>query len=413
MISAQQILVVETDGRLAGETEAALLAIAGMRTSVQSVSDPHRAIEAARSRRPQLVVLDAALGESVLRTLFEELRAVAPESTAVVAFQSRLFDADSEGGSQFMIEALRAGAKDFLRRPLSTEDLQQLLGRLNASPMSVSAKLGKIILFASNKGGVGKSTLAVNVAARLAQSRRGKVLLLDSSLQLGVCATMLNLKPKATLADAVYERQRLDEILLTQLTTPHSCGLDLLASPSDPVLAAQIDDDGITRVLHLARRTYDFVIIDSFPVLDRAVMAMLDLADRTYLVFENVVPTLIGARQFLSLLKGLQIPPDKLRIVLNRYSLKAGCLRESAVATQLDRSIDQAVPFDHKMLLAANLGVPYALRATRWTRLGRALLNLVDDVAELANDKATRRASRANGSLEATYTDLEIEESVT
>ena len=89
---------------------------------------------------------------------------------------------------------------------------------------------------------------------------------------------------------------------------PHSSGLHLLAAPADAVEAADIDDEVLSRILTLARRTYDFVLVDTFPMLDRAIVAVLDLSDRAYVVLENVVPTLLGAVKLVEVLRGLGLP---------------------------------------------------------------------------------------------------------
>ena len=122
-----------------------------------------------------------------------------------------------------------------------------------------------------------------------------RVLLVDASLQMGVCASLLDLTPTTSLSDVVREKDRLDETLIRQLAMPHSSGLHLLAAPADAVEAADIDDEVISRILTLARHTYDFVMVDTFPMLDRAIVAVLDLSDRAYVVLENVVPTVLGA----------------------------------------------------------------------------------------------------------------------
>ena len=163
--------------------------------------------------------------------------------------------------------------------------------------------MGRVVCFVSNKGGVGKSTTAVNAACGLALRHPGRVLLVDASLQMGVGASLLDLTPATSLLDVVREADRLDEILLRQLAAPHSSGLHLLAAPDDAVAASEIDDEIISRLVTLARRTYDFVIVDTFPMLDRAMVAVLDHSDRAYVVLENVVPTVLGGVKFLQVLK--------------------------------------------------------------------------------------------------------------
>ena len=141
---------------------------------------------------------------------------------------------------------------------------------------------------------------------------------------MGVCAVQLNLQPEATLVDAWNERDRLDEQLLRQLMTEHESGLHVMCAPPSAIEAAEIDDAFLSRVLLMARRTYDYVIIDTFPMFDRTVMTILDLCDQSYIVVENVVPTLQMVKGFFTLLEEFSIPLEQQRIVLNRYSSKSG-----------------------------------------------------------------------------------------
>src|SRR5262249_29585563 len=155
-----------------------------------------------------------------------------------------------------IIELLRADVQDFLRRPLSATELRAVFDRLFARPAAApSGDRGRVVSFVSNKGGVGKSTLAVNVACGLALRHPDEVLLIDTSLQIGTCAVMLDLKPSASIVDAVRERDRLDATLLRNLTLKHGTGLRLLAAPADALEASEVDDAALARVLNLARRS--------------------------------------------------------------------------------------------------------------------------------------------------------------
>ena len=225
--------------------------------------------------------------------------------------------------------------KDFLRRPVSSSEVAELLRRIERSALRQTGRVGKIVSFVSNKGGVGKSTLAVNAACGLAMRHPGGVLLVDASLQMGDCASLLDLTPTASLIDAARESGRLDETLIRQLAMPHSSGLHLLAAPPDPIEAGEMDDEVLTRILTLARHTYDFVLVDTFPMLDRAMVAVLDLSDRAYVVLENVVPTLLGGVKFVEVLQGLGVSRQRQRIVLNRYTTLPGSVQPADVAERL------------------------------------------------------------------------------
>jgi pilus assembly protein CpaE len=290
------LLVVSSDPRLAEEVEAALSSLGESRPVMYSAPDMRQGLEAARNRRPELALIEMGLDLRPLRAFADEMSVTAPETVVAAVFRQDCFDAEVSESAVF-IEAVRAGVKDFLRRPISSTELDELLHRLLRSPRGPVAQFGKIVGFMSNKGGVGKSTLAVNTAVALAARHPDRVLLVDASVQMGVCASMLDLRPTASIADAVRQRHRLDETLIRQLATPHSSGLHLLAAPADPLEAGDLDDDVISRILTLARRAYAYVLVDTFPLFDRINVAVLDLCDRVMLVFENVVPTLQGAVQ--------------------------------------------------------------------------------------------------------------------
>lgn len=388
MPASLTILVVGGDAKLPKEFDMALAGIAGGQAAVVHFANDHRqGAEAARCRHPDLVLVEMTADLASLRLFADELAATALSLPVAAVFHPSIFGHDVSE-SAIMIEAIRAGMRDFLRRPLSSADLEQLLDRLGRRPTTALTRLGTVVSFVSNKGGVGKSTMAVNVACGLARTRPRRVLLIDASLQLGVCASTLDLQAEATLTDAVRQRQRLDETLLRQLATPHSCGLDLLAAPRDAVEAGEVDDEVMARIVTLARRSYDFVVVDSFPLVDRIMMAVLDLSDRIYIVVEAMVPTVLGGVKLCQLLDSLGISRDKQRVVLNRYARFAGNLHPTDVAQRLGREVDYIVPFAKKQLAATNLGRPLILHVGRWfSSFGRVMHQMVDDVAAMREQK--------------------------
>ena len=209
------------------------------------------------------------------------------------------------------------------------------------------------------------------------------MLLIDGSLQMGVCASLLDLTPATSLSDVVREAGRLDETLIRQLAVPHASGLHLLAAPENAVEAAEIDDEVVSRLLTLARRAYDFVIVDTFPMLDRAMVAVLDLSDRVYVVVENVVPTVVGAVKMLELLRGLGVSQERVRVLLNRFTTLPGSVSAADVANRLGHGVDHVIPFDKGIVVAANTGEPYVLHPRRLFGCGRQLQHLVDELDEM------------------------------
>ena len=379
-VLSPKVLLVSQDPRLAGELRDAFASIANVRPVIASAADFRQGVEAVRSRRPDLVLVELDADVQRLGTFVEEAAIASPESHVVAVFHPNVFHHGEGTESEFLLAGVRAGVRDFLRRPLSSADVSRLFERLGRSAPSRAQRAGKVVAFMANKGGVGKSTLSTNVAVGLALRHPGRVLLIDGSLQMGVCSPMLDLEPATTITDAVRQRDRLDERLLRELAVPHKSGLHLLACPNDALEAAEVDEHVVTRILTLARRTYDYVVIDTFPMVDPVMMAVLDLAETVYVVTESTVPVIRGAVKLIELLDQLAVPKSRRKLILNRYSSFAGNLRPADVAERLGQPVDHLIPYEKKLLVAANLGVPFMMNAGRFSSFARAMRAMIGEI---------------------------------
>jgi pilus assembly protein CpaE len=379
-----QILFVGNDPALPNEVHSALAGIPNWRTVAHFAADEDEALEVASNRNPQLICLEMSSDTRGLTSFAREIHASLPE-TVVVAMYSPLAFGPEQSESAMIIEVLRANVQDFLRRPLSSTELRPLLDRVFQPRVAPRKVPGRVMSFMSNKGGVGKSTLSVNTACDLAVRHPGQVLLIDSSLQLGSCGLMLDLTSQSTLTDAVREKERLDETLLRRLTTRHACGLHLLASPKDAMEGAEVDDASFARVLNVARRTFDYIVIDTFPILDSLMLSLLDIADLVYIVFQGAVPNVVGIVKLLSVFDALGLPPERQRLVLNQnYPRFPGILTPGDIERRLGRPLDYVFPYQKRLLVAMNTGVPYILKSMRFLGFGKEMSALVDDIVESA-----------------------------
>ena len=386
-MNSPRILVHRLDETLDDEVRAAIVGAGVGNSSLHVHADLRSTINAAIDFQPSVVMLEIQDNFEELKTLVEETTAVVPDAAIIGVYDVNQI-ANNQSESSLMIRSLRIGVEDFLKRPIASPDFRQVIQTRLASRKTKVSTHGKLISFISNKGGVGKSTSAVNVAVEMALESPGRVALIDCSLQMGVCAVQLNLQPEATLVDAWQERERLDEQLLKQLMTIHESGLHVLAAPSSAIDAADVDDAFLSRILLMARRSYDYVIIDTFPMFDRVVMTILDLSDQAVIVVENVVPTLQTVKGFFSLLQEFDYPESRQRILLNRFSSKHGAPRVSDVANYLGRQPDYVIPYDHRILRAANTGNPFVSKAGRWSRSAAAIRSMTSDLKSRTDDQA-------------------------
>jgi len=404
-------LLVGRDRSLEDEFRAALSGVPDVHGVVYVAETYRQALDIARGRQPNFVVIDIDRDAGEIAALSKDLHDVIPAAAIAGAYKLDGFE-PGQSESATIIELVRAHVRDFLRRPLSATELRAVLDRLSSRlAPAAPPERGRIVSLVSNKGGVGKSTLAVNVGCTLALRHPDDVLLIDASLQVGACAMLLDLKPTTSIVDAIRERDRLDVTLLRNLTLKHGSGLRLLAAPADALEGSEVDDEAIARILHLARRAFTFVIVDTFPILDNVLMTTLDLTDTAYVVVQGTAPAVAGIARLLPVLEGLGFQPARQRLVLNyNYEPFLGNLRPADIANRLQRTVDFVVPYDKGVLTSMNTGTPRVIHASRWQRFKRAIVQVVEDLetaavarsmesghddVRLASDRETPLARRA------------------
>lgn len=385
MENTLQVVLSSVDSAVVEEFRQAMAAIPGRPSVVHTCKSNQEALEFAISRGCQVVCvpLPPPHERGDLRAFVAEMKRLAPGATTVAYYDpARL--AERSLDSSEVIELFRSHVGDLLRRPFASSEIRQLFDRMFNNHAADGSARAPVVSFISNKGGVGKSTISVNVACELARTNPGRVLLIDASLQMGTCALMLALQPAATIADAVREKDRLDETLLRQIAVSHECGLDLLAAPEDALAASIVDDSSLSRVIQVARRAYDYVIIDTFPVLDASVISILDSSNLACVVLSGMVPSLAGTIRLLPLLGEIGFPRSRTRILLNRnMDSFPSNLTQSQIEEQLGTEIDLTFPYQRRMLMATNLGEPLILGMRRWFQFGQNTLGTEIDLTFL------------------------------
>lgn len=348
-----------------------------------------RGVETVRDRAPEICVIDLEGSLESILGASEELTRTAAGTLLVGAY--RPDSAQALERHDDWIGLMRSGLRDFLRRPVSSQELADVLERQVLGQTAQQAT-GRVACFAGNKGGVGKSTLAVNSSVLLANRHPGRVLLVDASMQLGSCAAMLDLEPQATIVDAARELYRLDETLLRSLAEEHESGLQLLAAPRDASESGLLDETSLGRILAVARRAYDWVVIDTFPLLDNLALTVLDFSDRVWVATSSGVPAVRGVASYLSLIERLGVPRERVRLVLNGVQRPfPGALNAGSLEERLGRPIDVQVPHSRRFLVSNDSGRVMVQGAPGWSRPKRAISRIAKDLESLPLRRAAAK----------------------
>lgn len=272
---------------------------------------------------------------------------------------------------EYVRRSMRAGAKDYLFKPVSAEALEASVVQVyEASHERVSkntvailqnhfTRQSRAVACVSAKGGVGKTTLAVNMAATLARDGR-KVVLVDCDLQFGDAALMLNATPARTIADLCRETRDIDGDVLDTYLVQVSNQLSLLAAPARPEESDYVSPTQVRTILQALRKRFDFIVVDTAPVANDLFFAVLESIDNCLCVSTLNVAVLKNNRLLLDLLVQLgYAKEDAVRHVITRANGKSGVhLRDaervlmSEVFSEVDNdfalvesSINEGVPF--------------------------------------------------------------------
>ena len=271
--------------------------------------------------------------------------------------RTAIISAAPKGSGELILQSLRAGAREFLNVPVAAEELKTVIDRIAefaVGQVEAPKKKGKMIAVFSSKGGCGTSFIATNLAAASAVP----TVLVDLNLQAGDLPLFLGLEPKYSIAEAVENRERLDDSLISSFVAPYSTTLSLLAAPKQADSADEIEPEHVFQVLQRLRESFDYVVLDPQHTFDAITLAALDQSDEIVLVLTLDIPAIRSTQRALEIFDRLGYPRKKIRIVVNRWSKQIDLdLRQ--VEKYLGESVVGFVPSDYQLTVnSINLGTP-------------------------------------------------------
>ena len=298
----------------------------------------------------------------------------------------------STPSQETILRAMRSGAQEFLTQPFDWPEVLksfEAIYRKVDLHVSRSVERGQIIAISSNKGGVGSTTLATNLAANLV-SRRKSVCLVDLVLQFGSVTSFLNLDASYTILDLVKNLKRIDPLFLDGSLVKHASGVRVLAEPFYAEDARRITPADIDEILDVLAQSFDFVVVDTPKEFDEMLALILEKANLILFVTEMDVPSLKSAHRAFELFERMGIYDKKIRLILNRY-VKSKLMSLESVEKALGVKVFWTLPNNSPTAIAAvNQGLSIQECDAR-SDIARSYSGLADAVLEVCSGPGALR----------------------
>lgn len=341
-----------------------------------------------QQRGIEMILIDLDVPGAIF--LLKELTQVLPQVPLVaLATPQRIVE---------LQDAMLAGATNFIAFPIEPKQFIVTLERARTAMRvqhtamvhqpthaqthhhhSMVKRQSKVIVVTSLKGGVGRSTIAANLALGLRQRTNKSVVLVEAHHGLGHLALLLNLYPRHTITSLEGE-ENIDLDFLQGLLQSHGSGVRLLAAPMDPSQLVELSVEVWQQVIHLLKETADYVVVDTAAHADGVLSEMLAQANDLLLVTGSDIAGLRDARILLQSLRHESVVEGQIHVVLNRAGAQGG-IDERVVQEQLRETVAASIPEDSPLAtFAFNRGVPFVSSHAR-SLVSRRLLALVERVA--------------------------------
>jgi pilus assembly protein CpaE len=327
-----------------------------------------------------------------------------------------------QGEADYLRRSMLAGAREFLVKPFSSDELVSTIRRVYelgaaqraryqapAPPVSVTAQrqpllpeeLGKVISVFSPKGGTGCSTIAINLAIALRMETEARVVLVDGSLQFGDVAVLLNLKPIRTIADLVPHVNELDKELVNSVLIPHSSGIKTLLAPPRPEMADLVVPEHMKKILEELKKSFDCIVVDTLTSLHDLMLTIMDVSDRIVLITTPDIPSIKNTKLFFEVTEALGYPPEKVFLTINKVD-RRGSIRAEDIETGIKHPVSASLALDERVAtLAANQGTPFVLStanspiAQSVIALAHQLLDTLIEKEEVADTTAASAGEKS------------------
>ena len=392
-----------------------LLGFEGDIDVVGSAASGREALEMAGRLSPDVILMDINMPDMDGIAATEQLSSAVPAAAVVMM--------SVQGEADYLRRSMLAGAREFLVKPFSSDELTASIrqvsarerdkqSRMAATPKPAASATGAagrsgepgepgiVVAIFSPKGGVGRTTVAVNLAVAAATELGKKVVIMDGSFQFGDVGVLLNLNPKSkSIADLIPELDVGELDSIDTFLIDHTAGVRVLLAPPSPETAEMITAAGVKKVLDRLRADHDLVVVDCTSYFNDTTLAILDAADVILTMLSLEITSIKNMRLFLEVAEQLGYESGKVRLVLNRADSALG-IRVADVEHSIGRKVDETIVSDGRSVVyALNRGVPFFL-SNREAQVSQDILRLARSVfgersttAAAADRKSTQKKS--------------------
>lgn len=390
---AISVLIVD-DAEETRENIRRLLSLSVGFSVVGEAKDGETAIKMVGQLTPNVVLMDINMPGIDGISATEKICAAYPGTVVIVI--------SVQGEMEYLRKAMIAGAKDYLVKPFGADELvdciqktwdrelERRVVQISQHPQARFANTdGKVISFYSPKGGVGKTTIAANLASHMAVDRRLRVCLIDLDLQFGDACVLLSLIPRRTISDLVHE-QTIDKDTMQSYLMNHPCSLKVLPPPLRPEYSEYVTGEHVGKIISVCRELFDYVIVDVPTSFNEVTLNALDMSDKVVMLGAMDMPTLKNVKLGMEVMSQLGYPDDKTFLLINKASYEYG-IRFKDLEPALGRNIDFYLQADDSVVMtAANRGIPFVLDSNANPKFVRRIHELADD---LSGEKEKKEAA--------------------
>ncbi|MFZ0534326.1 MAG: response regulator [Anaerolineales bacterium] len=372
------------------------------------------AIDICKDAKPDVLLMDINMPDMDGIAATEIIRKNVPYTQIVIL--------SIQNDPNYMRRAMLAGARDFLTKPPTIDELNSAIRRAGAMahderlkapqvsgaqisrpggthPSGSSGAGGKVITFYSPKGGSGCTTLATNLAVCLINEDTS-VIIVDGNLQFGDVAVFLNEQGKYSILDLTSRADELDPDIINNVTIKHSqSGIKILAAPMKPEQADMVSGEQFSKVLRYLRTIYSYVIVDTASSLQNITASAIDNSDLLILLTTQDIPSIKNSRLFLDEIDALGFDRKRIIFVMNKFDKRIGITSEK-VSENLKQEITAVIPFEERVIVSVNRGIPFLL-VDKSRPLSRSILSLTEVVrkriSELESQTETLTSIKSTG----------------